>query len=294
MSSDHRPVSSLFRVEISKRISSIYYSSELNFSSTRDSHISDQPGSFLVSPSTTSGSGSSNSNANQMTNSAGSPSNSTNNNNSNISNSSSGEIMARVLYDYQPVDPKELRLQANQIIKVLKMDDSGWWKAAVNDSSPGNGRKEGWIPKDYVEIVGANPSSTSSNEESSSSDEEEGPANVSNSDSESEEEEDSSQFSQLHLTEENSSPSNTNNNNNLNNSNSSNSSNSPISSPLHNPLFPFKLKMNSHSVGTFRSSVLVKPSKDVNPSHVIKEGFLVKVSRVVFCLLLISVSFRFI
>ncbi|CAH1241776.1 HMCN1 [Branchiostoma lanceolatum] len=57
---------------------------------------------------------------------------------------------ARVLYNYAPQDSDELKLEANDVIEVIKGENGGWWFGYLKG-------KVGLFPSNYVELVSTPP-----------------------------------------------------------------------------------------------------------------------------------------
>ncbi|CAF0913185.1 unnamed protein product [Brachionus calyciflorus] len=60
------------------------------------------------------------------------------------------KIKAKVLFDYEPSQPDELKLTRNEIIYILdrNLDDEGWWKGEIITSG-----KIGVFPDNFVQII---------------------------------------------------------------------------------------------------------------------------------------------
>ena len=54
--------------------------------------------------------------------------------------------MARVTFDYHPMEPDELELKEGDIIQVLKQEDEGWWEGICHG-------KQGAFPSNFVELI---------------------------------------------------------------------------------------------------------------------------------------------
>lgn len=55
------------------------------------------------------------------------------------------------LHDFNPDDTGLLSFHKNEILDVIKRDESGWW-AAIRQDGPG-GPLIGWIPESYVSVL---------------------------------------------------------------------------------------------------------------------------------------------
>jgi len=55
------------------------------------------------------------------------------------------------MHDFNPEEPGLLSFRKNEILDVIKRDESGWW-AAVQQDGP-TGPLVGWIPQAYVSVL---------------------------------------------------------------------------------------------------------------------------------------------
>ncbi len=67
--------------------------------------------------------------------------------------SPSGECYERLctvicLYDFSSLDPDHLSFSKNEILDIVRQEESGWW-AAVR----GDGSEVGWVPASYVHTL---------------------------------------------------------------------------------------------------------------------------------------------
>ncbi|XP_056016431.1 uncharacterized protein LOC125675051 isoform X2 [Ostrea edulis] len=53
---------------------------------------------------------------------------------------------AKVLFDYDPENEDELRIEVGDVVEVIKQEEEGWWEGIVNG-------KSGVFPSNFVEIV---------------------------------------------------------------------------------------------------------------------------------------------
>jgi hypothetical protein len=55
------------------------------------------------------------------------------------------------MHDFNPEEPGLLSFRKNEILDVIKRDESGWW-AAIQQDGP-TGPLVGWIPQAYVSVL---------------------------------------------------------------------------------------------------------------------------------------------
>jgi len=55
------------------------------------------------------------------------------------------------MHDFSPEEPGLLSFRKNEILDVIKRDESGWWAAIQQDGA--TGPLVGWIPQAYVSVL---------------------------------------------------------------------------------------------------------------------------------------------
>ena len=59
-------------------------------------------------------------------------------------------MAAVVEFKYDSSEPDELNLQVGQIVKVLALEDEGWWRGELNG-------RVGMFPNNFVKKLGQHP-----------------------------------------------------------------------------------------------------------------------------------------
>lgn len=57
-----------------------------------------------------------------------------------------GDFYVLCLHDFEPTDADQLGFQKGDILAILKVEDTGWWAAAM-------GSTIGWVPRGFVEPI---------------------------------------------------------------------------------------------------------------------------------------------